>query len=99
MQEGKVIVSGGLTNRYEKKKSKRQERERYTQLNAEFHRIARREKKASLNEQCQETEENNRMGTTRDNIQEHWRYQGNIHARLGVIKDRNNKDLTEAEEI
>ena len=46
------------------------EKERYTQLNAEFHRIERREKKASLNEQCQETEENNRMGTTRDNIQE-----------------------------
>ena len=87
MQEGKVIVSGGLTNRYEKKKSKRQERKgRIYQLNAEFHRIARREKKASLNEQCQETEENNRMGTTRDNIQEHWRYQGNISCKVGRDK-------------
>ena len=62
------------------------EKERYTQLNAEFHRIARREKKASLNEQCQETEENNRMGTTRDNIQENWRYQGNISCEVGHDK-------------
>ena len=62
------------------------EKERYTQLNAEVHRIARREKKASLNEQCQETEENNRMGTTRDNIQENWRYQGNISCEVGQDK-------------
>ena len=74
------------------------EKERYTQLNAEFHRIARREKKASLNEQCQETEENNRMGTTRDNIQENWRYQRNVSCKDGhdII---NSMDITEVEEI
>ena len=68
------------------------ERERYTQLNAEFQRIARRDKKDFLNEQCKEIEENNRMGKTRD-IKE------NFHARMGIKKDRNGKDLTEAEVI
>ena len=71
------------------------ERERYIQLNAEFQRIAR-DKKA--NEQCKETEESNRMGKTRS-CQEDWRYQGIFHAKMGRIKNKNSKDLTEAEEI
>ena len=74
------------------------ERERYTQMNAEFQKIARRDKKAFLNEQCKEIEENNRMGKTRDLVKK-ISYQGNFHARMGVIKDRNDKDVTEAEKI
>ena len=64
MQKRKMAVLGGLTNSYEKKRSKRQKekKERYTHLNAEFQRIARRNKKASLSDQCKETKENNRMG-------------------------------------
>ena len=54
------------------------EKKRYTHMNAEFQRIARRDKKAFLSDQCKETEENNRMGKTRDLFQENWRYQGNI---------------------
>ena len=61
------------------------ERERYTQLNAEFQRIAERDKKSSLNEQCKEVEENNRMGKMRY-FQENWRYQGNISCKLGNDK-------------
>ena len=67
IQKGKMAVQGGLTNSWKKKRSKNKgEKERYTHLNAEFQRIGRREKKASLNEQCKEIEENNRMGKTRD---------------------------------
>ena len=71
---------------------------RYTQLNAESQRIARRDKKAHLNEQCKEIEEKNRMGKTRDlfKIRD---TKGIFHAKMGTIKDRNRKDLTEAEEI
>ena len=75
-------------------------RGRYTQLDAEFQRIARDDKKAFLNEKCKEIKENNRMGKTRS-FQENWRHQGclqNFHARMGTIKDRNSKDITEAEE-
>ena len=68
------------------------EKERYTHLNAEFQRIERRDKKTFLSDQCKEMEENNRMGKTRD-IKE------NFHARMGIKKDRNGKDLTEAEVI
>ena len=74
------------------------ERERYTQLNAEFQRIARRDKKAFLNEQCKEIEENNRMGKT-DLFNKMGYIKGTFHARMGTVKDRNHKDLTEAEEI
>ena len=74
------------------------EKERHTHLNAEFQRIARREKKAFLSEQRKEIEENNRMGKTRDLFKK-IRYQGNIHAKMGTIQDRNNMDLTEAEDI
>ena len=76
------------------------ERERYTQLNAEFQRIRRRDKKGFLSEQCKEIEENNRMGKTRDlfqeieDIREHF-----VQRWIGMIKDRNIKDLTKTEEI
>ena len=75
------------------------ERERYTQLNAEFQRIARRDKKPFINEQCQEIEENSRLGKTRDLIKKIGDIKGIFHARMGTIKDRNSKNLTEAEEI
>ena len=74
------------------------ERERYTHLNAEFQRRARRDKKAFLNEQCKEIEENNRMGKT-DLFNKMGYIKGTFHARMGTVKDRNHKDLTEAEEI
>ena len=73
------------------------EQERYTQLTAEFQRIARRSKQASLNEQCKEIEEINRMGTTRDLFKKIGDTKGTVHAKMGTIKDRNGKDLTEAE--
>ena len=83
----------------ERKETKRKgERERYTQLNAEFQRI-RRGKKAFLSEQCKEIEENNRMGKTRDLLKIIGNIKGIFHARIGMIKDRNYKDLTEAEEV
>ena len=73
------------------------EKERYTNLNAEFQRIARRDKKAFLSDQCKEIEENNRMGKTRDLFKK-IRYKENI-PKMGSIKDRNGMDLTEAEDI
>ena len=74
------------------------ERERQTQLNAECQRIARREKKAFLVKQCKEIEENNRMGKTRKLFKKIGDIKGIFHARMGMIKNRNGKDLTEAEE-
>ena len=75
------------------------EKERYKHLNAEFQRIARRDKKAFLSNQCKEIEENNRMGKTRDLFKKIRDTKGTFHARLGSIKDRNRMDLTEAEDI
>ena len=75
------------------------EKERYTHLNAEFQRIARRDKKAFLSDQCKETEENNRMGKTRDLFKKIRYTKGTFHAKMGLIKDRNGMDLTEAEDI
>ena len=74
------------------------EKERYTHLNAEFQRIARREKKAFLSDQCKEIEENNKMGKTRDLFKKIRDTKGTFHAKMGLIKDRNGKDLTEAED-
>ena len=68
------------------------EKERYKHLNAEFQRIARRDKKAFLNDQCKEIEENNRMGKTRDLFKKTGNIKGTFHARMGMIKDRNSKD-------
>ena len=75
------------------------EKERYTHLNAEFQRIARRDKKAFLHDQCREIEENNRMGKTRDLFKKIRDTKGTFHANKGSIKDRNGMDLTEAEGI
>ena len=75
------------------------EKERYTHLNAEFQRIARRDKKAFLSDQCKEIEENNRMGKTRDFFKKIIETKGKFHAKMGTIKDRNGMDLTEAEDI
>ena len=75
------------------------EKERYKHLNAEFQRIARRDKKAFLSEQCKEIEENNRMGKTRDLFRKIRATKGTFHAKMGSIKDRNGMDLTEAEDI
>ena len=87
-----MAVWGGLTNSCEKKRSETKgEKERYKHLNAEFQRIASRDKKAFLSDQCKEIKENNRMGKTRD--------KGTFHAKMGSIKDRNGMDLIEAEDI
>ena len=75
------------------------EKERYTHLNAEFQRTARRDKKAFLSDQGKEIEENNRMGKTRDLFKKIRDTKGTFHAKMGSIKDRNDRDLTEAEDI
>ena len=75
------------------------EKERYTNLNAQFQRTARRDKKAFLSDQCKETEENNRMGNTRDLFKILRDTKGTFHPKMGSIKDRNGRDLTEAEDI
>ena len=75
------------------------EKERYKHLNAEFQRIARRDKKAFLSNQCKEIEENNRMGKTRDRFKKIRGTKGIFHAKMGSIKDRNGLDLTEAVDI
>ena len=75
------------------------EKERYTYLNAELQRIARRDKNAFLSDQCKEIEENNRMGKTRDLFKKIRDTKGTFHAKMGSIKDKNGMDLTEAEDI
>ena len=75
------------------------EKERYKHLNAEFQRIARREKKAFLSDQCKEIEENNRMGKTRNLFKKIRDTKGTFHAKMGSIKNRNGMDLTETEDI
>jgi len=74
-------------------------KERYTHLNAEFQGTVRRDKKAFLSDQCKEIEENNRMGKTRDLLKKIRDTKGTFHAKMGMIKDRNGMDLTEAEDI
>ena len=75
------------------------EKERYTHLNAEFQRIARRDKKAFLSDQCKEIEENKGMGKSRDHFKKIRDTKGRFHAKMGSQKDRNGMDLTEAEDI
>ena len=100
MQKSKMAVWGGLTNSCEKKRSEKQgEKERYTHLNAQFQRIAKRDKKAFFSAQCKEIEKNNRMGKTRDLFQKIRDTKGTFLAKMGTIKDRNDRDLTEAEDI
>ena len=74
-------------------------KERYSHLNAEFQRIARRDKKAFLSDLCKEIGENNRMGKTRDLFKKMRGTKGTFHTKMGAIKDRNGMDLTEAEDI
>ena len=75
------------------------EKERYIHLNAEFQRIARRDKKAFLSDQCKEIDENNRMGKTKDLLKKIRHTKGIFHGKMDTIKDRNGMDLTEAEDI
>ena len=75
------------------------EKERYNYLNAEFQRIARRDKKAFLSDQCKEIEKNNRMGKTRDHFKKIRDTKGTFHAKVASIKDRNGMNLTDAEDI
>ena len=99
MQKSKMAVWGGLTNSCAEEKQKAKEKkERYTHLNAEFQRIARRDK-AFLSGQCKEIEETNRMGKTRDLFKKIRDIKGTFHAKMGKIKDRNGMDLTEAKGI
>ena len=74
-------------------------KERYIPLNAEFQKIARRDKKAFLSDQCKEIEENSRMGKTRDLFKDIRDTKGTVHAKMGTTKDRNGMDITEAEQI
>ena len=95
-----MAVWGGLTNSCEKREAKSKgEKERYKHLNAEFQRIARRDKKAFLSDQCKEIEENNRIGKTRDLFKKIRYTKGTFHAKMGSIKDRNGKNLTEEEKL
>ena len=104
VQEDKVLSEEAFQTAEERGEVKgKGERERQTQLNAEFQRIAKRGKKAFLNEQCKEMEENNIMGKPRYIFKKIGDIKGTFHIRMGMIKDRNDKDLTEdlteAEEI
>ena len=94
-----MAVWGGLTNSCEKKRSEKGEKEKCSHLNAEFQRIARRDKKAFLSHQCKEIGENNRMGKTRDLLKKIRDNKGTFHAMMVSIKDRNGMDLTKAEDI
>ena len=95
-----MAVCGGLTNSCEKNRSESKgEKERYKHLNAEFQRIARRDEKAFFSNQCKKIGENNTMGKTRDLFKKIRDTKGTFHAKMGYIKDRNGRDLTEAEDI
>ena len=95
-----MAVWGGLTLAVKRREAKsKEEKERYKHLNVEFQRIARRDKKAFLSDQCKEIEENNRMGKTRDLFKKIRDTKGTFDAKMGKIKDRNGMDPTEAEDI
>ena len=95
-----MVVWRGLADSWEKKSAKgKGEKERYSHLNAEFQRIARRDKKAFLSDSCKEIEENNRIGKTRELFKKIRDTKGTFHAKMVTIKDRNGMDLTEAEDI
>ena len=100
MQKDQMVVWVDLTNIWERREAESKgEKERYTHLNAEFQRIARRDKKAFLSHQCKEIQENNRMGKTRDIFKKIRYTKGIFYAKMGSIKDRNGMDLTEARDI
>ena len=99
-KKAKWLSEEALQTAVKRRKAKSKgEKERYTHLNAEFQRIARREKKTFLSDQCKEIEENNRMGKTRDLFKKISDTKGTFHEKMGSIKDRNYRDLTEAEDI
>ena len=95
-----MVVWGSLTIAEKRREVKgKGEKERYTHLNAEFRRTARRDKKAFFSNQCKEIEESNRMGKTRELFKKIRDTKGTFHAKMGFLKDRNGMDLTEAEDI
>ena len=95
-----MAVWGGLLMAVKRRKMKSKgEKERYKHLKAEFQRIAKRDKKAFLSDQCKAIEENNRMGKTRDLFKKIRDTKGTFHAQMSSLKDRNGMDLTEAEDI
>ena len=99
MQKAKWLSEEALQIAVKRREAKSKgEKERYEHLNAEFQRIARRDKKAFLRDQCKEIEENNRMGKTRDLFKKIKDTKGTFHAKMGSIKDQNGMDLTEAED-
>jgi len=99
MQKAKWLSEEALQIAVKRREAKSKgEKERYEHLNAEFQRIARRDKKAFLSNQCKETEVNNRMGKTRDLFKKIKDTKGTFHAKMGSIKDQNGMDLTEAED-
>ena len=99
MQKGKMSEEALRIAEEKKRETKgKGEKERYKHLNAEFQKIARRDKKAFLSDQYKEIEENNRMGKTRDLFKEIRDTKGTFHAKMGLMKDRNGMDLTEAED-
>ena len=100
MQKRKWLSGDSLQIAVKRREAKSKgEKERYKHLNAEFQRIARRDKKAFFSDQCKKIEENNRMGKTRDLFNKIRDLKGTFHAKMGSIKDRNVMDLTEAEDI
>ena len=100
MPKSKKAIWGGLTNSCERREVKsKEEKEKYSHLNAEFQGVARRNKKAFLSDQCKEIEENNRMGKTRDLFKKIRDTKGIFHSKMGSIKDRNGMDLTDVEDI
>ena len=98
-KKAKWLSEEALQKAVERREAKyKGKKERYTHLNAEFQRIARRDKKVFLSNQCKEIEESNRMGKTRDRFKKIRDTKGTFHAKMGSIKDRNDMDLTEAEQ-
>ena len=99
-KKAKWLSGEGLQIAVKRREAKSKgEKERYKHLNAEFQRIARKDKKAFLSDQCKEIEENNRTGKTTDFLKKIRDIKGTFHAKMGSIKDRNDMDLTEAEDI
>ena len=99
-KKAKLLSEAALQIPVRRKEAKNKgEKERYSHLNAEFQRIARRDKKAFLSNQCKEIEENNRMGKTRDIFRKIRDIKGTFQAKMGLKKDRNGMELTEAEDI
>ena len=99
MQKTKWLSREALQIAVKRREAKSKgQKEKYKHLNAEFQRIARRDKKAFLSDQCKEIEENNRMGKTRALFKKIRDTKGTFHAKMGLIKDRNSMDLTEAED-